>query len=116
VQPNLPLTREVLDKSRKVILLTDALQDAIGPIGGSVPVAIVAGADAWEECAEELDDLLLGDAEVRLVPVRSRSRYERRSLRTFSPVVALRPRVACISTLDRRDFSTDSTLTDETTP
>ena len=97
MQPNLPLTREVLDKSRKVILLTDALQDAIGPIGGSVPVAIVAGADAWEECAEELDDLLLGDAEVRLVPVRSRSRYERRSLRTFSPVVALRPRVACIS-------------------
>ena len=63
VQPDLILTRKVIEKSVKVVLLAPALGDPI-PLGGSVPVAIVGGQSEWEECAEELDDIFLGDADV----------------------------------------------------
>jgi ribose 5-phosphate isomerase A len=33
-------------------------------LGGKVPVAIDADPDTWEETAEELDDIFLGDAEL----------------------------------------------------
>ena len=63
VQPDLILTRQVIKKSVKVVLLTTELRDPV-PLGGGVPVAIVGGQSEWEECAEELDDMFLGDAEV----------------------------------------------------
>ena len=63
VQPDLILTRKVIRKSVKVVLLVPALGDPV-PLGGSVPVAIVGGQSEWEECAEELDDIFLGDADV----------------------------------------------------
>ena len=63
VQPDLILTRKVIEKSVKVVLLAPALGNPI-PLGGSVPVAIVGGQSEWEECAEELDDIFLGDADV----------------------------------------------------
>ena len=46
-------------KSVKVVLLKELFVDKIG---GSIP--IVVEAENWEEHAEELDDLFLGDAEV----------------------------------------------------
>ena len=63
MQPDLILTRKVIRKSVKVVLLVSALGDPV-PLGGSVPVAIVGGQSEWEECAEELDDIFLGDADV----------------------------------------------------
>ena len=46
-------------KSARVVLLKELFVDKIG---GSIP--IVVDAEDWEEHAEELDDLFLGDAEV----------------------------------------------------
>ena len=60
VQPDLPLIRRVIDASVKVLLLAEEKTE---PLGGVVPVAIVSGVE-WEEVAEELDDVFLGDAEV----------------------------------------------------
>lgn len=59
VQPDVERVKETLRKSLKVVLLTELLVERIG---GSVPV--VVDAEDWEEHAEELDDLFLGDAEV----------------------------------------------------
>ena len=63
MQPDLPLIRRVIDASAKVLLLAEE-KNAEEPLGGVVPVAIVSGVDEWEEVAEELDDVFLGDAEV----------------------------------------------------
>ena len=50
MQPDLIRIREVIDKSVKVILLAEELGDP-RPLGGTVPVAIVAG-DEWEEVGD----------------------------------------------------------------
>ena len=63
VQPDLILTRKVVRKSVKIVLLAEELGDP-APLGGGVPIAVVGGQMEWEECAEELDDMFLGDAEV----------------------------------------------------
>jgi len=59
VQPDVERVKETLRKSLKVVLLKELL---VEKIGGCVPV--VVDAENWEEHAEELDDLFLGDAEV----------------------------------------------------
>jgi len=59
VQPDLQRAKAALKKSAKVVLMKELFVDKLG---GSVPVVIEA--QNWEEYAEELDDLFLGDAEV----------------------------------------------------
>ena len=59
VQPDLQRAKAALKKSAKVVLMKELFVDKLG---GSVPVVIEA--ENWEEYAEELDDLFLGDAEV----------------------------------------------------
>ena len=46
VQPDLPLIAQVIEKSIKVLLLAEEVMDP-EPLGGTVPVAIVSGAE-WE--------------------------------------------------------------------
>jgi len=58
-QPDVERTKRTMQKSAKVVLLKELFVDKIG---GSIP--IVVDAEDWEEHAEELDDLFLGDAEV----------------------------------------------------
>lgn len=59
IQPSITTTRNVLKKSLKTILLTEQFREYVG---GSVPVEIEM--ENWEETAEDLDDLFLGDAEL----------------------------------------------------
>ena len=59
IQPSIATTRNVLKKSLKTILLTEQFREYVG---GSVPVEIEM--ENWEETAEDLDDLFLGDAEL----------------------------------------------------
>ena len=59
VQPDLERQKRVMASSSKVVLLKELFVDKVG---GSIPCTVPA--DDWEEYAEELDDLLLGDAEV----------------------------------------------------
>lgn len=59
VQPDIARVKAALKKSLKVVLLKELVMDRIG---GSIP--LVVDAENWEEHAEELDDLFLGDAEV----------------------------------------------------
>ena len=59
VQPDIERAKAAMKKSVKVVLLKELFVDKIG---GSIPVVVEA--ENWEEHAEELDDLFLGDAEV----------------------------------------------------
>jgi len=59
VQPDLERQKKVMASSSKVVLLKELF---VEKIGGSIPCVVPA--EDWEEHAEELDDLLLGDAEV----------------------------------------------------
>ena len=58
-QPDVERMKLTMRKSARVVLLKELFVDKIG---GSIP--IVVDAEDWEEHAEELDDLFLGDAEV----------------------------------------------------
>ncbi|KAF8071139.1 RPI4 [Scenedesmus sp. PABB004] len=60
-QPELPRLRQAIGAAERVVLLAEA-QDVVPRLGASLPVFIEA-AD-WEEPAEALDDLFLGDAEI----------------------------------------------------
>lgn len=61
VQPDLPGLVGLVGASARVVALA-AAGDAVPRLCASLPVAI--DADRWEEVAEELDDIFLGDAEV----------------------------------------------------
>ncbi|KAG2441142.1 hypothetical protein HXX76_003994 [Chlamydomonas incerta] len=63
-QPDVPRLLRVLQKAgsgTRLVLLTSA-DRVVTRLGGSLPVWI--GAEGWEEWAEELDDIFLGDAEL----------------------------------------------------
>ena len=80
-QPDVERMKLTMRKSARVVLLKELFVDKIG---GSIP--IVVDAEDWEEHAEELDDLFLGDAEVwrrarRSTPIREAGRI-RTSART----------------------------------
>jgi hypothetical protein len=61
VQPDLIALRALLAAADRVVVVADG-GDAVSRLGASLPVAIVA--EGWEEPAEELDDMFLGDAEL----------------------------------------------------
>ncbi|KIZ04218.1 ribose 5-phosphate isomerase A [Monoraphidium neglectum] len=61
VQPDLIAFRALLAAADRVVVVADG-GDAVSRLGASLPVAIVA--EGWEEPAEELDDMFLGDAEL----------------------------------------------------
>ncbi len=62
-QPSLPRLREVLNAAGEVVVVARR-SAATGRLRGAVPVLIEAG-DEWEDIAEELDDIFIGDAELR---------------------------------------------------
>lgn len=63
-QPELPRLREALAAADKVVLLAEGA-DVVSRLGGSLPVFIEATeGPEWEETAEALDDIFLGDAEI----------------------------------------------------
>lgn len=63
-QPELPRLREALAAADKVVLLAEGA-DVVPRLGGSLPVFIEATeGPEWEETAEALDDVFLGDAEI----------------------------------------------------
>ncbi|WIA32116.1 hypothetical protein OEZ86_002967 [Tetradesmus obliquus] len=60
-QPELPRLRQALKSVKKVLLLAES-QDIVPRLCASLPVFI--DGSTWEEPAEALDDLFLGDAEI----------------------------------------------------
>ncbi|KAF6254707.1 ribose-5 phosphate isomerase-related protein [Scenedesmus sp. NREL 46B-D3] len=60
-QPELPRLRQALGSVQKVVLLAES-QDIVPQLCASLPVFI--DGSQWEEPAEALDDLFLGDAEI----------------------------------------------------
>lgn len=62
-QPSLPRLRAMLAGAVEALVVAQR-SAAAGRLRGAVPVVIEAG-EAWEEVAEELDDIFLGDAELR---------------------------------------------------
>lgn len=63
-QPSLPRVRQLLEKARVRVVVVDIAKTG-RRLGGSVPVLIEANEDIWEDIAEELDDIFIGDAEIR---------------------------------------------------
>ncbi|KAI8473591.1 MAG: ribose-5 phosphate isomerase-related protein [Monoraphidium minutum] len=61
-QPDLPALRRLLDASAAVIALAEGGAAVSGRLNAALPVAVAA--EEWEEVAEELDDIFLGDAEL----------------------------------------------------
>ena len=61
-QPSLPRVRQLLEVATTVVVVALASGTRMG---GSVPVLIDGNELEWEDTAEELDDMFLGDAEVR---------------------------------------------------
>jgi len=66
MQPDLVALGALLAASDKVVVLADGA-DVVPRLGTSLPVAIAA--EGWEEAAEQLDDIFLGDAELWCVVV-----------------------------------------------
>ena len=63
-QPSLPRVRQLLTAARDRIVIADVATSG-RRLGGSIPVLIDADEEMWEDIAEELDDIFLGDAEIR---------------------------------------------------
>ncbi|GAX75501.1 hypothetical protein CEUSTIGMA_g2944.t1 [Chlamydomonas eustigma] len=61
-QPQILALRELAEQSSKYVLLVEADQ-VVDRLHGTLPLVIEGGED-WEEPAEELDDIFLGDAEL----------------------------------------------------
>lgn len=66
-QPDLPALSRLAAAAAAVAVLADAADCVSGRLRAALPVAIEA--EGWEECAEEIDTLFLGDAEVWWVPL-----------------------------------------------
>ena len=79
VQPDLQTTKAMIEKATSVVLLATSSADkpienpddlfegnnGFTPLGGKVPIAMeFRDKDQWDEDAENLDDMFLGDAEV----------------------------------------------------
>ena len=64
-QPCLPRLRELLAAARQGVVLAPDEAVCTTRLGGSLPVEIIGDDASWEETAEVLDDIFLGDAEVR---------------------------------------------------
>ncbi|KAK9822915.1 hypothetical protein WJX74_004327 [Apatococcus lobatus] len=62
-QPQLLKTRMLIDHSEKVVAILAREQKARGRLGNALPI-VIEGGENWEEAAEELDSMFLGDAEV----------------------------------------------------
>eukprot|EP00775_Hariotina_reticulata_P012939 gene12939-13067_t len=60
-QPELPRLRKAVEASDKVVLLAE-VHDLVPRLSASLPVVICG--ENWEDPAEALDDLFLGDAEI----------------------------------------------------
>mmetsp|Transcript_14440 Transcript_14440/g.31279 ORF Transcript_14440/g.31279 Transcript_14440/m.31279 type:complete len:294 (+) Transcript_14440:62-943(+) len=60
-QPQLVAARQLAGKADKVVVLVDEVQ-VVERLRGTLPV--VVDSEAWEETAEELDDIFIGDAEL----------------------------------------------------
>jgi len=66
-QPQLVTTRKLLRTGAKRIIIADSVRKVRADrLEGALPVVIACGEDgsAWEETAEELDDIFLGDADL----------------------------------------------------
>lgn len=61
-QPQLSRLQTLAAASQQLIALVDSPDKVVSRLQGNVPV-LVSG-ETWEDTAEELDDLLLGDAEI----------------------------------------------------
>lgn len=68
-QPQIPQTRKVLDQSSTILAISlspPKKQLSSSPSSSRLkgPLPVYIDADDWEETAEELDDIFLGDAEI----------------------------------------------------
>jgi ribose 5-phosphate isomerase A len=63
-QPSLPRVRQLLEKARDRVVVVEIARTG-RRLGGSIPVLIEADEDIWEDIAEDLDDIFIGDAEIR---------------------------------------------------
>jgi len=61
-QPQLPQTRKILDQSSTILAISLSPPRSSTRLRGPLPVFI--DAEDWEDTAEELDDIFLGDAEI----------------------------------------------------
>ena len=82
-QPSLPRMRQLLDRARLTVVVAERLEDCTSRLKGNLPVVIEADELSWEETGEALDDIFLGDAEVR----RRSSNYEADPRGGNNPVV-----------------------------
>ena len=67
-QPSLPRLRQMSAASQVRVVVVDGPEcccEGAAGMGGSVPVLIEGNESTWEDVAEELDDIFLGDAEIR---------------------------------------------------
>lgn len=65
VQPQLMRSRIMIEKAKVFCALVPEGGVAKGRLGGALPVVIEEG--DWEATGEEIDDIFLGDAEVRFI-------------------------------------------------
>jgi ribose 5-phosphate isomerase A len=63
-QPSLPRVRQLLNTARECVVVVDIARRG-RRLGGSFPILIDADEEVWEDIAEELDDIFIGDAEIR---------------------------------------------------
>lgn len=60
-QPQLPRARALATKAEAYVVIADA-SNIVPRLNCSLPIAIES--DGWEDTAEELDDMFLGDGEI----------------------------------------------------
>lgn len=64
-QPDIPVVQKMAGAARKIILLTHQSGDITSTrLSGQLPILIEGDELEWEECAEEVDDMFLGDGEI----------------------------------------------------
>ncbi|GMH32711.1 hypothetical protein BSKO_00545 [Bryopsis sp. KO-2023] len=61
-QPQIMRARLVLNKADECVALVDSQSKVVERLGGSIPVVIEG--ETWEDTAEEIDTIFLGDAEI----------------------------------------------------
>lgn len=64
-QPSLPRLRQLLDYTNLHVAVVERPENCTTRLGGHIPVLIDGDEQTWEGTAEELDDIFLGDAEIR---------------------------------------------------
>lgn len=67
-QPQIPRFKGVARKAKVFVALLDTEEKAVARLGNELPVVIEE--DEWEETAEEIDDIVVGEAEIWCVTPR----------------------------------------------